>query len=75
MWWLGFRQVRVKTSSGVAHAPGRAVVCGPYQSEGEAQSTRMHNLAKEWDAVYSQPFQANDAIEAGELVESLTPSS
>lgn len=73
MWWIGFRQIKLKTSKGIITSPGNAVVCGPYQSEGEAQRERMHRLSKEWDAAYSQPFQANDAIEAGEVVESLTP--
>ena len=73
MWWLGFRQIEVKTSAGIKYSPGRAVVCGPYQSEADAQRERMRALAKEWDATYSQPFQAVDAVTAGDVVESLTP--
>jgi hypothetical protein len=73
MWWLGFRQVKVKTNAGIKYSPGSAVVCGPYQSEAEAQRERMRALAKEWDARYSQPFEAADAAAAGDVVESLTP--
>lgn len=73
MWWLGFRQIKIKTTNGVKYSPGSAVVCGPYQSEGEAQRERMRGLSAEWDATYSQPFEAGDAIEAGNVVESLTP--
>lgn len=73
MWWLGFRQIRVKTSAGITYSPGSAVVCGPYQTEADAQRERRRALAKEWDATYSQPFQAVDAVAAGDVVESLTP--
>ena len=73
LWWLGFRQIKIKTDKGIIAFPGKAVVCGPYQSEGEAQRERMRGLSTEWDAAYSQPFHAADAVNAGEVVESLTP--
>lgn len=74
MWWLGFRQIKVKTKDGIVNSPGNAVVCGPYQTEGEAQRERMNRLSTEWDAAYSQPFQADDVEGAGKVVESLTPA-
>ena len=49
-WWLGFRQIKVKTPEGIKYSPGNAVVCGPYQSEADAQRERMQRLTKEWDA-------------------------
>jgi hypothetical protein len=73
MWWLGFRQIKVKTTNGIVNSPGSAVVCGPYQSEAEAQRERMRGLKTEWDAAYSQPFQADDAAMAGNVVESMAP--
>jgi hypothetical protein len=73
MRWLGFRQIKVKTDAGIKYSPGNAVVFGPYQSETEAQRERMRALVKEWDATYGQPFEADDAGAAGEVVESLTP--
>lgn len=75
MWWLGFRQVRIKTKNGVINSPGRAVVCGPYQSEAEAQRERMRRLSSEWDAAYSHPFQADENVDAEKIVESVTPNS
>jgi hypothetical protein len=73
MWWLGFRQIKVKTAEGVKHHAGKAVVIDPYQSEGKAQKERMRCLSTEWDAAYSQPFQAADNAAAEAMVDSIRP--
>lgn len=74
MWWLGFRQVKSKTSSGsVIHQPGSAVVCGPYKTEADANKERFRRVSVEWDATYSYPFEGETEKIAQTLVESLTP--
>ncbi len=74
-YWLGFRQVLLKSGSGVIDAPGAAVVCGPFASFSEAEAKRARGMSDEWDAVYSAPFQAIDAQEANSIVEAKTPTS
>jgi hypothetical protein len=73
MWYLGFRQTKLKTATGIVHAPGNAVLCGPYPSFIEADLERSRRLAVEWDAAYSEPIQADSKEAAEALIEARTP--
>lgn len=73
MWWIGFRQVKQRGAKGVELVNSKAIICGPYETEGKANQERLRSLSTQWDAAYSFPFEAEDLKAAEQKVESLTP--
>ena len=72
-YYFGFRQVRLKTTSGVVLSPGCAVLCGPYPTRENAQANRTQSQA--WDAALSHVFFAENNEQAEQMIERDTPTA
>ncbi|AJE97261.1 hypothetical protein [Pandoraea apista] len=70
-YFYGFRQVLNTTTNGVVRDPGRAVVCGPFVTNGDALLDRANNQAV--DAALGIVFFAETVEEAQQRVERDTP--
>lgn len=72
MWWYGFRQIRQNGMKGIVLEGSNAVLCGPFESEVEANRRRFIDSSKR-DSAHSKVFEALDSVEAGPIAENLTP--
>ena len=72
-YFFGFRQVRLKTTSGIIRSPGGAVLCGPYPTREQADANGAQSQA--WDAALSCVFFSESKEKAEQIIERETPTS